>query len=93
MILFVVNIFFHWKFQLIILTHGNFLICGVLNYIVSLFVTVTYLLSGHFSLIGGINRDYAMKRGIEFSNVDGDATAYGADLQRYDLGMDYHVFG
>ena len=56
-------------------------------------MTVTILLLWSFSLIGGINRDYDMKRGIESSSVDGDATAYGADLQRYDLGKEYHVFG
>ena len=54
---------------------------------------VAILLSWSFSFVGGINRDYAMKRGIEFSSVEGDATAYIADLQRYDLGMDYHVCG
>ena len=70
-----------------------FLVYSILNCIVSLVVTVTVSLSCPISLKGGINRDYSMKRGIEFSTVEGDAITYGADLQRYDLGMDYHVLG
>ena len=46
-----------------------------------------------FSLIGGISRDYATKKGIEFNSVEGDATAYSSDLERYDLGMEWEMFG
>ena len=56
-------------------------------------ILIVHVCSFPLTYTGGINRDYNSKRGIEFSAVEGDAKAYGADLQRYDLGIDYHVFG